>query len=69
MNSIPKELQEYLDKSGEEMKSVSVDVLMQEFFDNLHDPDMIAMRVGHFLSEQQKMLSKHKEILTVIKGD
>ena len=70
MATIPKELQEYLDKSGEKMKSVSIDILMQEFFDNLHNPDMIAMRVGHFLyTEQQKMLFKHKEILTVIKGD
>jgi 2C-methyl-D-erythritol 2,4-cyclodiphosphate synthase len=70
MNSISKELQKYLDKSGEKMKSISPDILMQEFMDRLHDPNMIVMRVGHFLyTEQQKILSKHKEILTVIKGD
>ena len=70
MNSISKELQKYLDKSGEKMKSISPDILMQEFMDRLHDPNMIAKRVAHSLCiEQQKMLSKHKEILTVIKGD
>ena len=70
MNSISKELQKYLDKSGEKMKSISPDILMQEFMDRLHDPNMIAKRVAYSLCvEQQKMLSKHKEILTVIKGD
>ena len=70
MATIPKELQEYLTKSGEKMKTISPDILMDEFMDNLHNPDKVAMRVGHFLyTEQQKMLSKHKEILTVIKGD
>lgn len=70
MNSISKKLQEYLDESGKKMKSVSPDILMQEFMDRLHDPDMVAKRVAHSLYiEQQKMLSKHKEILTVIKGD
>ena len=45
-------------------------VLMDEYDKRLHDPDMVANRVAHFLYiEQQKMLSKHKEILTVIKGD
>ena len=48
---------------------INPDILMQEFMDNLHNPDMVAMRVAHFIyTEQLKMLSKHKEILKVIKN-
>ncbi len=44
-----KKLQKYLDKAGEKMKSISPAILMQEFMDRLHDPDMVAKRVAHSL--------------------
>lgn len=51
------------------MKLISPDILMQEFMDNLRDPHKVAIRVEHFLCiEQLKILSKHKEILKVIKN-
>ncbi len=51
------------------MEPISPDILMQEFMDNLHNPNKVAMHVAHFIYiEQMKILSKHKEILKVIKN-